>query len=85
MGLIRTKCTVTASNDVDSQMLATGALLLATTQFLPELVQEDFGNTATWAGVMVSPGGIVAMAMMFVAGRLVDEIQPKYLISPPAR
>jgi MFS transporter, DHA2 family, multidrug resistance protein len=40
-------------------MLATGALLLATTQFLPELVQEDFGYTATWAGVMVSPGGVV--------------------------
>ncbi len=34
---------------------------------LPELVQEDFGYTATWAGVMVSPGGGVAMAMMFGA------------------
>jgi MFS transporter, DHA2 family, multidrug resistance protein len=41
-------------------MLATGALLLATTQFLPELVQEDFGYNATMAGVMVSPGGVVA-------------------------
>jgi DHA2 family multidrug resistance protein len=61
-------------------MLATGALLLATTQFLPLLVQEDFGYTATWAGVMISPGGGVAMAMMFVAGRLVGKIQPKYLI-----
>jgi MFS transporter, DHA2 family, multidrug resistance protein len=61
-------------------MLATGALLLATTQFLPELVQEDFGYTATWAGVMISPGGGVAMVMMFVAGRLVGKIQPKYLI-----
>jgi MFS transporter, DHA2 family, multidrug resistance protein len=65
-------------------MLATGALLLATTQFLPELVQEDFGYTATWAGVMISPGGIVAMAMMFVAGRLVGKIQPKYLIAAGA-
>jgi MFS transporter, DHA2 family, multidrug resistance protein len=61
-------------------MLATGAILLATTQFLPELVQEDFGYTATWAGVMISPGGVVAMAMMFVAGRLVGKIEPKYLI-----
>jgi len=24
-------------------MLATGAILLATTQFLPQLVQQDFG------------------------------------------
>jgi DHA2 family multidrug resistance protein len=65
-------------------MLAIGALLLATTQFLPELVQEDFGYTATWAGVMVSPGGGVAMVMMFVAGRLVGKIQPKYLIAAGA-
>ena len=65
-------------------MLATGALLLATTQFLPELVQEDFGYNATMAGVMVSPGGGIAMVMMFVAGRLVGKIQPKYLIAAGA-
>ncbi len=65
-------------------MLATGALLLATTQFLPELVQEDFGYNATMAGVMVSPGGVVAMVMMFVAGRLVGKIQPKYLVAAGA-
>ena len=53
-------------------MLATGAILLATTQFLPQLVQQDFGYTATWAGLMLSPGGVVTMAMMLV--------QPKYLI-----
>ena len=29
-------------------MLATGAILFATTQFLPQLVQQDFGYTATW-------------------------------------
>jgi MFS transporter, DHA2 family, multidrug resistance protein len=61
-------------------MLATGAILYATTQYLPRLVQEDLGYTATWAGVMLSPGGIVTMVMMFVAGRLVGKIQPKYLI-----
>jgi DHA2 family multidrug resistance protein len=61
-------------------MLATGAILYATTQFLPRLVQEDLGYTATWAGLVLSPGGIVTMVMMFVAGRLVGKIQPKYLI-----
>jgi MFS transporter, DHA2 family, multidrug resistance protein len=63
-----------------AMMLATGAILYATTQYLPRLVQEDLGYTATWAGVMLSPGGIVTMVMMFVAGRLVGKIQPKYLI-----
>jgi hypothetical protein len=31
-------------------------------------------RSATLAGVMVSPGGVVAMVMMFVAGRLVSKI-----------
>ena len=61
-------------------MLATGAILLATTQFLPLLVQQDFGYTATWAGLVLSPGGLVTMVMMFVVGRLAPKVQPKYLI-----
>jgi MFS transporter, DHA2 family, multidrug resistance protein len=61
-------------------MLATGAILLATTQFLPLLVQQDFGYTATWAGLVLSPGGVVTMLMMFVVGRLSTNVQPKYLI-----
>lgn len=65
-------------------MLATGAILLATTQFLPQLVQQDFGYTATWAGLVLSPGGLVTMAMMFVVGRLAAKVQPKYLIAAGA-
>ncbi len=61
-------------------MLATGAILLATTQFLPQLVQQNFGYTATWAGLLISPGGLVTMLMMFVVGRLAAKVQPKYLI-----
>ncbi|KAA0695548.1 MFS transporter [Neorhizobium sp. P12A] len=62
-------------------MLATGAILIATTQFLPEVLQQNFGYTATWAGLSLSPGGIVTMAMMFVAGRLTSIVQPKYMIA----
>jgi MFS transporter, DHA2 family, multidrug resistance protein len=61
-------------------MLITGAILLATTQFLPQLVQQDFGYTATWAGLLLSPGGVVTMLMMFVVGRISSKVQPKYLI-----
>jgi DHA2 family multidrug resistance protein len=61
-------------------MLATGAIVYATTQFLPQLVQQNFGYTATWAGLVLSPGGLVTMVMMFVVGRLSGKIQPKYLI-----
>jgi MFS transporter, DHA2 family, multidrug resistance protein len=61
-------------------MLATGAILLATTQFLPQLVQQNFGHTATWAGLLLSPGGLVTMVMMLVVGRIAAKVQPKYLI-----
>jgi MFS transporter, DHA2 family, multidrug resistance protein len=61
-------------------MLITGAILLATTQFLPQLVQQNFGYTATWAGLLLSPGGLVTMMMMFAVGRIAAKVQPKYLI-----
>ena len=43
-------------------------------------MQQDFGYTATWAGLALSPGGLVTMVMMFVVGRLSGKVQPKYLI-----
>ena len=61
-------------------MLATGAVLYGTTQFLPRLVQEDFGYTATWAGLVLAPGGLVTMVMFAVVGRLSTKVQAKYLI-----
>jgi DHA2 family multidrug resistance protein len=61
-------------------MGATGAILYATTQFLPLLVQTDFGYTATWAGLVLSPGGLVTLVMMFVVGQISSRIQPRYLI-----
>src|SRR5581483_11655942 len=36
--------------------------------------------TATWAGLLLSPGGLVTMVMMFVVGRVAARVQPKYLI-----
>jgi MFS transporter, DHA2 family, multidrug resistance protein len=61
-------------------MGATGAILYATTQFLPLMLQTDFGYTATWAGLALSPGGLVTMVMMFFVGQISNRIQPKYLI-----
>src|ERR1700733_5676933 len=61
-------------------MLVTGALLIATTQILPQLLQEDYGYTATLAGLAISPGGAVTMIMMVIVGRL-SFVQPRYLIA----
>jgi DHA2 family multidrug resistance protein len=65
-------------------MMATGAILLATTQFLPQLVQQGFGYTATWAGLVLSPGGLVTIVMMGVVARVSGKVQPKYLIAAGA-
>ncbi|PWC34699.1 disulfide bond formation protein DsbA [Azospirillum sp. TSO35-2] len=65
-------------------MMATGAILIATTQFLPELLQQYYGYTATWAGLALSPGGMVTMVMMLIVGRLSSRVQPKYLIATGA-
>ena len=62
-------------------MLAAGAILLATTQYLPQLVQQDFGYTATWAGLVLTPGGLVTLLMMPVTGALSGRVQPRYLIA----
>jgi MFS transporter, DHA2 family, multidrug resistance protein len=62
-------------------MLATGAILLSTTQYLPQLVQAEYGYTATWAGLVLSPGGVVTAIMMPIVGRLSTKIQPRTLIA----
>jgi len=64
--------------------LAAYGILMATTQFLPQLVQGDFGYTATLAGLMLSPGGLVAMVEMFIVGQLAAKVQAKYLIAAGA-
>jgi MFS transporter, DHA2 family, multidrug resistance protein len=65
-------------------MLAAGAILLATTQFLPQLVQQNFGYTATWAGLVLTPGGVATVLMMPLVGRLSTKIQARYLIAAGA-
>jgi MFS transporter, DHA2 family, multidrug resistance protein len=65
-------------------MLAAGAILLATTQYLPQLVQRNFGYTATWAGLVLTPGGIATVFMMPLVGRLTGTVQPRYLIAAGA-
>jgi DHA2 family multidrug resistance protein len=61
-------------------MLATGAVLIATTQMLPQMLQAELNYTAYLAGLALSPGGIVTMMMMPIVGRLVSVVQPKYLL-----
>lgn len=61
-------------------MLGTGAVLISTTQLLPQLLQTELNYTAMLAGLALSPGGIATLVLMPVVGRLVSAVQPKYLI-----
>ena len=61
-------------------MLGTGAVLISTTQLLPQLLQTELGYTAMLAGLALSPGGIFTLLLMPVVGKLVGVVQPKYLI-----
>ena len=61
-------------------MFATFFVLLGTTQLLPQFTQESLGYDATKAGLTLMPGGFVIMMLMPFVGRLVNVIQPKYLI-----
>ena len=65
-------------------MLGTGAIVIATTQMLPQLLQAELGYTAMLAGLVLSPGGLVTMAMMPITGKLIGVTQPKYLIAAGA-
>jgi DHA2 family multidrug resistance protein len=61
-------------------MFALGFLLFATTQMIPQFVQTLYGYNATTSGLVISPGGLLTMAMMPVVGFLSSRVQPRVLI-----
>jgi DHA2 family multidrug resistance protein len=52
-------------------MLGTGAIVIATTQILPQFLQTEMGYAATLAGLVLSPGGLVTMVIMPITGWLI--------------
>ena len=62
-------------------IMVVGVLIFGTTQFIPELLQQVLGYTATNAGLALSAGGAVTILMMPLAGVLSSKIDPRYLIA----
>jgi len=62
-------------------MLGVGAILYASTQVMPALVQSSFGYTATLAGLMLLPGGLAMAFLMPVSGQITKYVQPKFVIA----
>ncbi len=58
-----------------------GMVLFGSTVLIPEFLQSSLGYTAERAGMALSPGGLVLMVMMIVAGRLTaTKVDPRMLI-----
>jgi DHA2 family multidrug resistance protein len=67
-----------ASNVV---MFFIGFILFGSTQIIPQMVQEVMGYTATQAGLVITPGGFVVMALMPIVGFSLSHFQAKYLVA----
>jgi DHA2 family multidrug resistance protein len=62
-------------------MFVLGFILYGSLLLLPVLLQQLLGYTATLAGMVLSPGGILTLVMMPIVGALVARVQARYLIT----
>ena len=62
-------------------MFTLGLVLYGTTVLIPQFLQTVMGYTAQLAGMALSPGGLVVMAMMPIVGVLVSRVDPRKLIT----
>jgi DHA2 family multidrug resistance protein len=60
---------------------AMGAILYASAVVIPQFAQQVIGYTATWAGLILSPGGVVVLFLIPFVGRLMTVIQTRYIIA----
>ena len=59
-----------------------GMVLFGSTVLIPEFLQSSLGYTAEQAGMALSPGGLVLMVMMPIAGIITStKVDPRLLIS----
>lgn len=61
-------------------MLVMGIIVFGSTQFIPQLLQEVLGYTATDAGLALTAGGIATLMVMPIAGLLTGRVDPRILI-----
>src|SRR6202453_783671 len=60
---------------------ATGAILYASAVIIPQFAQQTLMYTATWAGLVLSPGGIAVIVLIPLVGRLMTVLQTRYVIA----
>jgi DHA2 family multidrug resistance protein len=56
-------------------------VLYASAVLIPQMAQEQLGYTATWAGLILSPGTILTLVLIPVVLRLMKVVQTRFLIA----
>jgi DHA2 family multidrug resistance protein len=62
-------------------LLVTGVIIFGTTQFIPQLLQQVLGYTATDAGLAMTAGGAATIVMMPLSGLLSSRVDPRLLVA----
>lgn len=60
---------------------AVGGILYASSVLIPQFAQQVLGYTATWAGMILSPGGIIIIMLIPFVGRLMNVMQTRYIVA----
>ncbi len=60
---------------------AMGAILYASAVIIPQFAQQTLNYTATWAGLMLSPGGVAVIILIPIVGRLMTVVQTRFVIA----
>jgi MFS transporter, DHA2 family, multidrug resistance protein len=62
-------------------MGAMGAILYASAVIIPQFAQQTLNYTATWAGLILSPGGVGVIIIIPIVGRLMTVVQTRFVIA----
>jgi DHA2 family multidrug resistance protein len=62
-------------------ILIVGVILFGTTQFLPQLLQQVLGYTASTTGFAMTAGGAATLLVMPLSGALTNRVQPRILMA----
>ncbi len=60
---------------------AMGVILYASSVVIPQFAQQVLGYTATLAGLILSPGGIVVIMLIPIVGALLTACQTRYIVT----
>jgi DHA2 family multidrug resistance protein len=63
-------------------MATTGMILFATTQLIPQMLQQVLNYSALDAGLALTAGGFATLVAVPFAGRLADKVDVRFLLFP---